>query len=134
MKTTKTSLIILCAYFAIAASRDASRDGPDFTWVRHDNNTRYQIIECGAEVTLSFLPFDHPRGVLVEENKTCHLSWVRDSDPINERNDSVLSNERNFEFEPVLKKLTCKRFIFFIPSPPEVITDFLVACIPDKPM
>ena len=102
MKTTKTSLLILCAYFAIAASKDASRDGSEFTWVRHDNNTRYQIIECGAEVTLSFLPFDHPRGVLVEENKTCHLSWVRDSDPINARNDSIFSNERNFEFEPVL--------------------------------
>ena len=130
MKTTKTSLLLLCAYFAIAASRVASRDGPEFTWVRHNQDTKYQIIECGAEVTLAFLPFDHPRGVWVEENETCHLSSVTDSDPINER-DSEPINDRNFEFEPVLKKLTCKRFIFRIPSPSEVITDFLVACIPE---
>ena len=128
MKTAKTSLLLLCAYFAIAASRDLSRDDPEFTWVRHDQDTKYQIIECGAEVTLAFLPFDLPRGVWVEENETCHLSYVRDSDPTNER-DSEPINERNFEFEPVL--MTCKRFIFRIPSPLEAITDFFVACIPE---
>jgi hypothetical protein len=130
MKTTKTSLLLLCAYFSIAFSRDLSRDGPEFTWVRHDQDAKYQIVECGAEVTLAFIPFDHPRGVWVEEKETCHLSFVRDSDPINER-DSQPIDERNFEFEPVLKTLTCKRFIFRIPSPSEVITDFLVACIPE---
>ena len=130
MKTTKTSLLLLCAYLSIAASRVASRDGPEFTWVRHHQDTKYQIIECGAEVTLAFIPFDDPRGVWVEENETCHLSYVRVSDPINER-DSEPINERNFGFEPVLKKLTCKRFIVRIPSPSEVITDFLVACIPE---
>ena len=123
MKTTKTSLLLLCAYFAIAASRVASRDGSEFTWVRHDQDTKYHIIECGAEVTLAFLPFDHPRGVWVEENKSCHLPLainVRDSEPINER-----------IIDTVFEKLTCKRFIFRIPSPSEVITDFLVACIPE---
>ena len=129
MKTTKTSLLLLCAYISIAASRVASRDGPEFTWFRHHQDTKYQIIECGAEVTLAFLPFDHPRGVWVEENETCHLP-VRDSYPINDR-DSEPINERYLEFEPVPKKLTCKRFIFKIPSPTEVITDFLVACIPE---
>jgi hypothetical protein len=126
----KTTMLLLCAYFAIAASKVASRDAPEFTWVRHNQDTKYQIIECGAQVTLAFLPFDQPRGVWVEEKETCHLSSVTDSDPINER-DSEPINERNFEFEPVLKKLTCKRFIFRIPSPSEVITDFLVACIPE---
>jgi hypothetical protein len=127
----KTTMLLLCAYFvAIAASQVASRDGPEFTWVRHNQDTKYQIIECGAQVTLAFLPFDQPRGVWVEEKETCHLSSVTDSDPINER-DSEPINERNFGFEPVLKKLTCKRFIFRIPSPSEVITDFLVACIPE---
>ena len=123
MKTTKTSLLLLCAYFAIAASRVASRDGPEFTWFRHDQDTKYQIIECGAEVTLAFLPFDHPRGVWVEENKSCRSLAinVRDSEPINER---II--DTGFE------KLTCKRFIFKIPSPTEVITDFLVACIPEE--
>ena len=130
MKTAKTSLLILCAYFAVAASIDASRDGPEFTWVRHNQDTKYQIIECEAQVTIAFLPFDQPRGVWVEENEPCHLSSVTDSDPINER-DSEPINERNFGFEPVLKKLTCKRFILRIPSPSEVVTDFLVACIPE---
>lgn len=123
MKTTKTSLLLLCAYLSIAASRVASRDGPEFTWVGHDQDTKYQIIECGAEVTLAFLPFDHPRGVWVEENKSCRLPLainVRDSEPINER-----------IIDTVFEKLTCKRFIFKIPSPTEVITDFLVACIPE---
>ena len=128
MKTTKTSLLLLCAYLSIAASRVASRDGPEFTWFGHDQDTKFQIIECGVVTALAFLPFDHPRGVWVEENETCHLS--RDSEPTNER-DSEPINERNFEFEPVLKKLTCKRFIFRIPSPSEAITDFLVACIPE---
>ena len=121
MKTTKTSLLLLC--LSIAASQVASRDGPEFTWVGHDQDTKYQIIECGAEVTLAFLPFDHPRGVWVEENKSCRLPLainVRDSEPINER-----------IIDTVFEKLTCKRFIFKIPSPTEVITDFLVACIPE---
>ena len=117
------SLLLLCAYLSIAASRVASRDGPEFTWVGLDQDTKYQIIECGAEVTLAFLPFDHPRGVWVEENKSCRLPLainVRDSEPINER-----------IIDTVFEKLTCKRFIFKIPSPTEVITDFLVACIPE---
>ena len=121
MKTTKTSLLLLC--LSIAASQVASRDGPEFTWVGHDQDTKYQIIECGAEVTLAFLPFDHPRGVWVEENEFCHLPLAingRDSEPINER-----------IIDTVFEKLTCKRFIFKIPSPTEVITDFLVACIPE---
>ena len=125
MKTTKTSLLLLCAYLTIAASRVASRDGPEFTWFSHDQDTKYQIIECGAEVTLAFLPFDHPRGVWVEENEFCRLPLAingRDSEPI---------NERYLEFEPVPKKLTCKRFVFKVPPPTEVITDFLVACIPE---
>ena len=119
------SLLLLCAYLSIAASRVASRDGPEFTWVGHDQDTKYQIIECGAEVTLAFLPFDHPRGVWVEENEFCRLPLAingRDSEPI---------NERYLEFEPVPKKLTCKRFVFKVPPPTEVITDFLVACIPE---
>lgn len=121
MKTTKTSLLLLC--LSIAASQVASRDGPEFTWVGHDQDTKYQIIECGAEVTLAFLPFDHPRGVWVEENQICPLQLainVRDSEPINER-----------IIDTVFEKLTCKNFIFIIPPPTEVITDFLVACIPE---
>ena len=117
-------MLLLCAYFAIAASRVASRDGPEFTWVGHDQDIKYQIIECGAEVTLAFLPFDHPRGVWVEENEFCHLPLAingRDSEPINEKR----------IIDTVFEKLTCKRFIFKIPSPTEVITDFLVACIPE---
>jgi hypothetical protein len=121
MKTTKTSLLLLC--LSIAASQVASRDGPEFRWVHHDQETKYQIISCGAEVTLAFLPFDHPRGVWVEENQICPLPLainVRDSEPINER-----------IIDTVFEKLTCKRFIFIIPPPTEVITDFLVACIPE---
>ena len=134
MKTTKTSLLLLCAYLSIAASRVASRDAPEFTWFGHDQDTKFQIIECGVVTALAFVPFDNPRGVWVqgvEETETCRVFDVRDSDNDQSIQPTKPINERNSEFEPVLKKLTCKRFIFRIPSPSEAITDFLVACIPE---
>ena len=131
MKTTKISLLLLCAYLSIAASRVASRDAPKFTWIGHDQDTKFQIIECGAVTDLAVVLVDQPRGVWVDLPEDCRVFDVRDSDNDQSIQPTKPINERNFEFEPVLKKLTCKRFIFRIPSPSEAITDFLVACIPE---
>jgi len=112
----KTSLLILCAYFAIAASAST------FTWVPQVGQS-FTMIKCGDEVNLKFVVIDVPRGVLIEDNSSCTIELGQSGG---------VNADRKNDRSPVsiyAKALTCNWFVLMVPESHNDISETIVECV-----
>ena len=131
----KTSLLILCACFAIAASRDSTRSSLDalkskeFLFMPNNGAVSYSMVRCGDSTKLIFVGTNQPRGVLIEKDEGCHILPINNL--ISGIHDDRVNDQMNRINNFAVQESTCKTFVVVVPAYPSDITDFLVECVPD---
>ena len=119
----KTSLLILCASLAIAASTSA------FDWVPTKRVTSINIVSCQEEVELQFVIFPG-KGVLIEKSDDC--TTIDATAKLGQQGQLTSINaDRNNGYHAL--NLKCKVFAVIVPGS-EVktskISETIVECIP----
>ena len=132
----KTSLLILCACFAIAASRDSTRwslddiKSKEFLFMSNTGAAlSYSMVWCSDDTKLIFVGTNQPRGVLIEKDEGCHILPLNNL--ISGIHDDRVNDQMNRINNFAVQESTCKTFVVAVPAYPSDITDFLVECIPD---
>ena len=129
-----TSLLILCACFAIAASRDSTRSSPDafkfHPFIANKGGAAYtfSLVRCAYPTTLLFVATDKPRGILIERDEACHPPvQISHDDRVNDQMNPINNNLPAIHFST--QRRTCKTFIVAVPAIPALVTELLVECI-----
>ena len=114
----KTSLLILCASFAIAASTA-------FNEFKADGTALFLVVECKESVELDIAIVKSKYGLLalIEDNSSCDVfSWSQmDNGHVSKLTD--VADARSIEFNrskiPIYygETLTCKTFGIYLPAP-----------------
>ena len=118
----KTSLLILCASFAIAAS--TSVFDSTFEWVPTKEVTSINIVRCHEEVELQFVIIPG-KGVLIEKSSAC---TIIDTELVGQQGDV---NADRDGYHTV--NLECQVFAVIIPGSQvqtSEISETIVECIP----
>ena len=134
-----TSLLILCACFAIAASRDSTRSSLDafkakefHPFMANKGGAAYtfSLVRCANPTTLLFVATDKPRGILIEKDEACLVLdpvQVSHDDRVNDQMNPINNNLPAIHFST--QRRTCKTFIVAVPAIPALVTELLVECI-----
>ena len=132
-----TSLLILCACFAIAASRDSTRSSLDafkakefHPFMANKGGAAYtfSLVRCANPTTLLFVATDKPRGILIEKDEACHPPvQISHDDRVNDQMNPINNNLPAIHFST--QRRTCKTFIVAVPAIPALVTELLVECI-----
>lgn len=111
----KTSLSILCAYFAIAASTST------FTWV-----TDVTLVKCTGndKVNLNFVVSAHPRGVWIEKNRLCTIA----ADDIDQLG-GVNAGRTNDRSQVEIYDKNCNWFFVMVPKSHIDISQTVIECV-----
>ena len=113
----KTSLSILCAYFAIAASTST------FTWVNLSESD-FALVKCKDKVNLHFVAIDDPRGIWIEKNSLCTIV-AGDIDQLGGVN-AGRTNDRS----PVeIYDKNCNWFFVMVPKSHIDISQTVIECV-----
>ena len=135
----KTSLLILCACFAIAASRDSTRSSLDalkekefHPFMANKGGAAYtfSLVICANPTTLLFVATDKPRGVLIEKDDSCGSPLrigASHDDRVNDQMNPINNNLPAIHFST--QRRTCQTFIVAVPAIPALVTELLVECI-----
>ena len=118
----KTSLLILCASFAIAAS--TSVFDSTFEWVPTKEVTSINIVRCHEEVELQFVIIPG-KGVLIEKSSAC---TIIDTELVGQQGDV---NADRDGYHAV--NLECQVFAVIVPGSQvqtSEISETIVECIP----
>ena len=119
----KTSLLILCASFAIAAS--TSVFDSTFEWVPTKEVTSINIVRCHEEVELQFVIIPG-KGVLIEKSSACTI--IDSTAKLGQQGD--VNADRNGYHAVNLK---CQVFAVIVPGSQvqtSKISETIVECIP----
>ena len=132
-----TSLLILCACFAIAASRDSTRSSLDafkakefhpFMANKVGEAYTFSLVRCTNPTTLLFVATDKPRGILIEKDEACLPPFqISHDDRVNDQMNPINNNLPAIHFST--QRRTCKTFIVAVPAIPALVTELLVECI-----
>ena len=119
----KTSLLILCASFAIAASTA-------FTEFKADRTALFLVVECKESVELDIAIVKSKYGLkaLIEDNSSCQVtSWSQ----MDNGQWSLLTDVADRNNLPIYygETLTCKSFGVFVPGPSKTSSLPIVECL-----
>ena len=118
----KTSLLILCAFFAIAASTPTFYSTLEkWTWVAPGDTRSITIIKCVEEVKLQFVIID--KAVLIEPSSSCTIDSTALRSDVN-------ADRKNGSPAPIFKELTCTGFAVIVPESQNKISETIIECIP----
>ena len=127
----KTSLLILCAAFAIAASTSVFDSTFQFRWVSTKEVTSINIVRCREEVELQFVIFPG-KGVLIEKSSACTI--IDPTAKLGQQGGGSMISvnaDRNNGYHAL--NLKCQDFAVIVPGShvqKSKISDTIVECIP----
>ena len=125
----KTSLLILCAAFAIAASTSVFDSTFQFRWVSTKEVTSINIVRCREEVELQFVIFPG-KGVLIEKSDDCTI--IDATAELGQQGQLTSINaDRNNGYHAL--NLKCQMFAVIVPGSQvqtSQISETIVECIP----